>query len=367
MVPQSPLVTSPFTADRGYRVLFRFKGKDGAGPQGLTALDGLLYGTTSSGGRNDAGTFFSLTTSGEKRTLHDFSGKNGSPSSILTPLNGLLYGWTDDHCNNTSSDCGEIFSLDTSGHERTLHVFHEQDQLGSVTSLTAMNGVLYGTTANGLSPDDGTVFSLTPNGDFQVLYHFQGQFTPSNDGAWPDSIVALNGTLYGTTIYGGKNGNGTVFNVTTTGKEHVVYSFGKALSGDGADPNAVMLLHGKLYGTTWSGGDSYECWGDPPIGCGTVFSVTTLGEERVLYSFQGQSAGYFANPTTGLAALKGKLYGTTGSGILFSITTGGTEKTLLSLKHCEPCSVLTPLKGTLYGTMPNGGKHHSGIAFAFTP
>jgi uncharacterized repeat protein (TIGR03803 family) len=53
-----------FTARHGYRRLSAFHVKDGAGPQGLTAVDGLLYGTTSRGGRNDAGTFFSFVNAG---------------------------------------------------------------------------------------------------------------------------------------------------------------------------------------------------------------------------------------------------------------------------------------------------------------
>ncbi|MFY9738418.1 MAG: choice-of-anchor tandem repeat GloVer-containing protein [Candidatus Cybelea sp.] len=351
-----------FTAGHVYRRLSIFNVKDGAGPLELTAFDGILYGTTSGGGRYNAGTFFSLTTSGERHTLRDFSGENGEVShlSVLTRLSGLLYGWTSTLCNNPSSTCGAMFSLNASGRERIVHVFREAQQ--SPTSLTTLNGVLYGTTANGKDSNDGTVFSLTPSGDFHVLYRFKGAITPSKDGAWPVSIVALNGRLYGATEYGGTNGNGTVFSVTTKGKEHVIYSFGSALSGDGALPNGVTALHGKLYGTTFFGGKYYGCFGDPPVGCGTAFSVTTVGKEQVLYSFK---EGRDGNPATDLASLNGKLYGTT-SGTLFSITTAGTEKTLHSFYSCG-CSVLTPLRGTLYGTTVGGGKYHSGTAYAFTP
>lgn len=351
----------------GYRLLFAFAHRD-KGPQGLTAYDGLLYGTTSRGGRYHAGTFYSVTPSGERQTLHDFSGKNGdgSPRPVLIPLGGLFYGWADSHCDSPSSSCGDVFSLDTFGHERIIHVFREgRDGSFWISSMTALNGVLFGTTANGaVAGPDGTVFSLTPSGDLHELYRFKGLDIPSKDGNWPDSVVALNGMLYGTTIYGGKNGNGTVFSVTASGKERVIYSFGSAFSGDGAGPNGVTVLHGALYGTTWAGGSHYSCWGDPPIGCGAVFSVTPAGIERVLYSFPASEG----NPQTNLAAMNGELYGTVGD-TLFSITTTGTMKTLLSVKGCSrgPCSVLAPLKGTLYGTTPFGGKYHHGSAFAFTP
>jgi uncharacterized repeat protein (TIGR03803 family) len=281
--------------------------------------------------------------------------------SVLTYLNALLYGWTSTLCNNPSSDCGDMFSLNTSGRERIVHVFREAQQ--SPTSLTVLNGVLYGTTANGKDSNNGTVFSLTPSGDFHILYRFKGALTPSKDGAWPVSIVALNGKLYGATQYGGTNGNGTIFSITTTGREHVIYSFGSAFSGDGALPNGVTVLHGELYGTTFFGGKYYGCFGDPPVGCGTVFSVTTAGKEQVLYSFPGGPDG---DPATDLAALNGKLYGASVSGVLFSITTAGKEKTLFSLNGCG-CSVLTPVKGTLYGTTTGGGKRYEGTAYAFTP
>lgn len=351
----------------GYRLLFAFAHRE-KGPQGLTAFNGLLYGATSGGGRHHAGTFYSLTPSGERRTLHDFSGKNGdgSPSPVLTPLGELLYGWANSHCTSSGSICSEVFSLDTSGRERIVHVFREgSDGSFGISSMSALNNVLFGTMANGaVNGPDGTVFRLTPSGDFHTIYRFQGLAIPSKDGNWPNSMVALDGILYGTTLYGGKHGNGTVFSVTTRGKERVIYSFGSAFSGDGADPNGVTVLHGELYGTTWTGGSNYSCSGDPPIGCGTAFGVTTGGIERVLYSFPPSES----NPRTNLAPMNGELYGTIGE-TLFSITTTGTIKTLFIVKGCGrgPCSVLTPLGGTLYGTTPFGGKYHHGSAFAFTP
>jgi uncharacterized repeat protein (TIGR03803 family) len=386
-MPQGPGLDGRFTKPgspqalgrpRGYTLLFSFKGKDGSGPLGLTAQDGLLYGTTSGTGHN-GGTFFSLATS-DQHVLLAFKDRY-KPTSALTSLNGLLYGMSCWPCGQSgpSSYRGLIFSLSTSGQEQILHRFSSkrlQDGFDP-NALTVLNGMLYGTTQRGGDLKCGlngfgcgTVFSLSPSGDFHVLYRFRGtgaSYSGTN-GVVPTSILAFNGKLYGTTYYGGTTGNGTVFSLTTAGKHHLIYSF-KGHS-DGALPNGVIVLDGKLYGTTYFGGDYYNCVGIPPIGCGTVFSITTSGRERILHSFGGGSDG--ANPMTGLTALNGKLYGTTGNGILFSITTTGTEKPLLSLSGCSinddtPCSVLTPVKGTLYGTTPLAGAYNGGTAYAFKP
>jgi uncharacterized repeat protein (TIGR03803 family) len=83
------------------------------------------------------------------------------------------------------------------------------------------------------------------------------------------------GNLYGTTLNGGTTGNGTIFKVDATGQETVLYSFTGGT--DGANPQAGLIMDsvGNLYGTTTGGGQSGG--GCPTItfaGCGTVFVVT---------------------------------------------------------------------------------------------
>ena len=85
---------------------------------------------------------------------------------------------------------------------------------------------------------------------------------------------------------------GTVFSVTPSGTEKVLHSFGNGT--DGAGPRASLIeLNGNLYGTTTSGGE-YDA--------GTVFSITPGGTERVLHSFNGTDG---ANPYAALIAVKG--------------------------------------------------------------
>jgi uncharacterized repeat protein (TIGR03803 family) len=118
------------------------------------------------------------------------------------------------------------------------------------------------------------------------------------------------------------NGCGTVFSITPGGKEKVLYSF---LGGtDGALPQSGLIdVKGTLYGTTRSGGaySSYYCgyYGSP--GCGTVFAITPSGREKVLHSFGNGKDG--TEPDTALVAVKGTLYGATLHGGCASCKLGG--------------------------------------------
>ena len=120
---------------------------------------------------------------------------------------------------------------------------------------------------------------------YKVVYNFTG----GSDGAQPYAgLIDVNGTLYGTTSQGGgsgcattiTSGCGTVFSITPSGQETVLHAF--TGGSDGANPKAALIdVNGTLYGTTFHGGDT-KC-----KGCGTVFSITPSGVEKVLHSFSG--------------------------------------------------------------------------------
>ena len=183
-----------------------------------------------------------------------------------------------------------------------------------MASLVAVNGVLYGTAAghefNGLVTSS-CVFKVTTSGKATVLH----SFTSKGDGAGPQAaLIYTNGLLYGTTKYGGATGNGVVFSIDPgSGKERVVYSFKHYP--DGSQPIASLAtMNGILYGTTFVGGKN---------GAGTIFSLTTSGKEKVLYNFKsGKQDGQL--PAAGLTALKGTLYGTTSSCGVGMFACGGT-------------------------------------------
>jgi uncharacterized repeat protein (TIGR03803 family) len=215
----------------------------------------------------------------------------------------------------------------------------------------------------------GTVFSITTSGEVRVLHSFKG----GSDGNFPFAgLTLLNGKLYGVTLVGGTRhpcgqyigtGCGTVFEVSMSGEERIVYRFrgGK----DGAAPEGTLLaLDGKLFGTTYSGGDK-TC---DRSRCGTLFDVTASGGEEVLYRFKGGTDG--GNPSAGVISAGGALYGTTngggtgcygyGCGTIFKATTAGKETVLYSFKGppdgAYPKSRLTSTNGSFYGVTPAGGE-----------
>jgi len=135
--------------------------------------------------------------------------------------------------------------------------------LPSAGLIRDSEGNLYGTARDGGASNDGTVFKLTKNGKFKVLYSFVGS---PKDGAQPVASLVMDkqGNLYGTTFQGGAYGYGTVFKLSPTGTESVLYSF--TGGADGSEPVASLVMdkQGNLYGTTPDGG-AYSH--------GTVFKV----------------------------------------------------------------------------------------------
>lgn len=221
--------------------------------------------------------------------------------------------------------------------------------------LVAANGAFYGVTSNGGTTGTGTIFRISPSGSESVLYSFNG----GNDGAYPQSgLIYYKGVLYGTTAAGGtgkcgSTGCGTVYSVTTAGAEKVLYSF--ANGRDGARPLArLAVLKGAFYGTTQVGGAN---------SVGTVFKLTRFGQETVLHSF-ANSGGDGAYPAAPLVAVNGALYGTTeyggvGNGTVFKITRSGQETVLYKFKRrvdgANPTAGLIFANGTFYGTTKYGG------------
>jgi len=116
------------------------------------------------------------------------------------------------------------------------------------------------------SQGNGTVYSIDVLGNEKVLYSFAGPPDGSGPFGNPD-LLNVNGTLYGTTHDGGTPHEGTVFTVTTSGQEAVLYSFKYPVKGhaDGTHPDSALInANGTLYGTTDTGGAN---------GCGTVFKL----------------------------------------------------------------------------------------------
>jgi uncharacterized repeat protein (TIGR03803 family) len=267
----------------------------------LLAINDVLYGTSSEGARH--GAIFAIKTDGTELWRYLFKGPyNGrNPRGGLTDLDGVLYGTTYVG-GNPHLESGAFYSVTQSGKETPLYAFEgTPDGAQPYGNLVAVKNVFYGTTSSGggySAQQNGTIFSITKSGAEKVIHSLT-----YSEGSQPEAgLTVLNGTLYGTTMYGGTYSAGTVFSVTTAGTAKAIHSFGG--TGDGKNPAApLMAFNGNLYGTTANGGAKNQ---------GTVFEITTSGKEVVLHSFSGLSDG--GDPLGGLVALNGVLYGTTAGG-----------------------------------------------------
>jgi uncharacterized repeat protein (TIGR03803 family) len=198
--------------------LFAFTGGNDGGLvyAGLTpGSDDLLYGTTYKGGQYGYGTVFRSSTNGFVRSLISFNGTNGSfpLAGLVQDKRGNFYGTTTEGGAYTN---GTVFKIDTTGSLTTLYSFTGESDGATPagTLLGASDGNFYGTTVNGGTYGEGTVFRIAPNGMFVTLVQFNGF-----DGANPEAALIEDGNanLYGTTPYGGLNGRGTIYRLGFTG------------------------------------------------------------------------------------------------------------------------------------------------------
>jgi uncharacterized repeat protein (TIGR03803 family) len=306
--------------------LHSFDYTDGAYPQAalVLAIDGNFYGTTSRGGITTApqcntgngvqgcGTIFKITPGGALTTVHQFDGTDGAgPSAAVTQAaSGSFYGTTAN--GGTSNNCtiyafpgcGTVFKITPEGVLTSLHSFDAVD--GAVVAaglIRAGNGNYYGTTQNGgVYGLYGTVFQITPAGSLTTLHNFD-----LTDGDYANGLVqGTSGLLLGTAAEGGGHGWGTIFRITPEGAFATVHNFNVT---DGETPRGGLVLatDGNFYGTTAGGGASQACLTLPCYG--TVFALTPAGALRTLYSFDFTNGAY---PEAGLLqATDGSFYGTT--------------------------------------------------------
>lgn len=331
--------------------LHDFQFSDGATPRGtlIQGADGDLYGTTEAGGtsRSDycyggqyfqkggCGTVFKVSLKGAFTTLHDFytaadGYQAGTNTGLVQASDGNFYGvGLVEFPTQTTS----VFKMTPAGAVSVFYAFAADGSQGSQTHtglLQARDGNLYGTTSGECcgTAENGTVFQLSLSGAFQTLYVFQGAPTNgSGDGSspWGNLIQGLDGALYGTTFGGGTtagycvvDGCGTVYRVTTTGEESILYRFtGSALDGENPqNAGLVQLSDGTLYGVT--GGNPYGVIGlqycyvgyVDTAGCGTLFQISTSNKFQQLHNFGSGDGAYGLFPMTSMTrASDQNLYG----------------------------------------------------------
>ncbi|MGA2660465.1 MAG: choice-of-anchor tandem repeat GloVer-containing protein [Verrucomicrobiota bacterium] len=327
--------------DVTFSPLVIFDGTNGASPKGglIQGQDGSFYGTTVEGGATNAGTVFCLSADGRVfKTLYSFTGAadGANPSAALA-------------------------------------------QGG--------DGNFYGTAYNGGAGNSGTLFQITPAGDFTLLASLSG-----TNGAQPDAalIQASDGSWYGTADDGGPytnvvrlaegtvvlyqaEGYGSIFRLTTNGQLTTPVFFNNS---DGTRAGALTQgPDGNFYGTTVWGG--LHTNSSPYVGFGTIFKMSTNGLLTTLYSFTGGADGGW--PYAGLVlGNDGSFYGTAsnggrqyyGYGAIFQVTPDGTYTKLYAFAYSDGATPYAGLiqgsDGNLYGTTYAGGAHGVGTVFRVT-
>jgi uncharacterized repeat protein (TIGR03803 family) len=227
--------------------------------------------------------------------------------------------------------------------------------LGSLVQAT--NGDLYGTTVYGGTDNDGVIFNITPGGTLTTVASFNGT---NGNNPYSGPIQVTDGSFWGTTNSGGSSALGSIFRLSSAGIQEP-FSFQAA---DGTPPQGSLVQgsDGNFYGTTFDGGRSNQ---------GTVFRVTPSGKTTTIYSFctQATQCADGQNPVSGLVqGSDGDLYGMTnrggdescqalgylGCGAVFKVTLTGTETTLHQFNGNDGAGPVSTLvqgtDGNFYGT-----------------
>jgi uncharacterized repeat protein (TIGR03803 family) len=290
----------------------------GAEPFGglIQATNGNFYGTTATGGVPASGTIFKITPAGTLTTLYTFCSSYPCTDgaypygTLIQAADGNFYGTT--YSGGTSTNCsgfgcGTVFKINPSGSLTTLHNFTLTDGASPYAGLIeAVGGDFYGTTYSGGANGQGSVFKITRLGTLTTVYSFCA-LANCADGQGPTAGLSqgIDGNFYGTTVFGGASGDGTVFKITPRGRLSTLHSFDGT---DSSGPTAGLVQgnDGYLYGTTFAAyvaGDGY----------GTIFKISTEGDLTMLYRFCSQpNCSDGAYPVGGLVqATNGIFYGTT--------------------------------------------------------
>jgi uncharacterized repeat protein (TIGR03803 family) len=406
---------------------------DGEFPSGTLVEDSdhNLFGTTRAGGENNAGVVFEFIFVPDKETyrykrIYNFcaivnctDGSTPVDDKLVIDANGTIYGTASaggqggkgvvfelvpnaEHSHYAEFviyDFCVTFSGCEDGSGPTGGLTFAGDATGSIYDGKA---ALYGTTIVGGRKGEGLAYSLVPSttqgqkGTESQLYFFCKQRDPHTkiclDGNQPSGtmVVDQNGHLWGTTMTGGTNNAGLVFELTppASGKwpETPVYSFcSVANCADGSTPMTGLIADssGNFYGTAMTGGATYrKC---PDTGCGVVFQLNGSGSrETTLYTFctlapqcadGGVPAGLTIDPN-------GNLYGATTIGAVhhnggFYKLGSGTLTDLYDVRcPANKCtsgqdpsgSLLLNANDDLYGVFTNGGRNgEGGTVFKVTP
>ncbi len=383
----------------------------------VQASNGLLYGTSRSGGANSAGTIFSLSTTGVLTALYAFpSGSGTTNSSAVAPPvlgpDGKIYGVT---YGGGASNLGSAYAYEIGVGYSLLTSFTSTTAAGRLPVCLAMgsDGNLYGASSFGGQNFTGAIFGLSTAGTFGftkavesspgtiptrvsqtadgTLYWMTNDGGPSNFGqVWrkpaaanASVLAALNGTvsnparsavllpaLDGNFYFMSSNasGVGALVRVSPAGASTRLATFTSGTAGTGTSPQGYLVqsADGTFYGTAFAGGTNGE---------GTVFKYTTAGGLVALASMATATTG--RAPTDVVLGGDGNIYaistaGAGATGAVFSVTPSGTVApvyipTSASAFGSTPRSLSLGDDGLIYASTSGTGTSGGPTVFEVTP
>ena len=288
-----------------------------------------------------------------RHTFDNYTGQQ--PNFLSLGTDGNLYGTA--LLGGVNQD-GTLFRMTPAGQYRVLYAFSGPDGNGPNSIIQGTDGNFYGTTSVGGANNAGTVFMLTRSGAVTTLHSFTGA-----DGSGPNPIIqGRDGILYGTTSGGGTNGYGTVFKLSTTGAFTTLYQFSGS---DGENPVGAVVegADGAFYGMT-----NADTLGD----AGTVYRITSAGQLTTVCGFSGS---FYAPVGALIQATDGNFYGAANGpyGAVFRVTPSGTITVMYTPSANPPnngsffqVGLVQGSDGALYGTTTGGGAGNNGVLFRLT-
>jgi uncharacterized repeat protein (TIGR03803 family) len=287
---------------------------DGSSPESpILGSDGNLYGATSSGGvKTTDGTIYKLTLQGKLTTLHSFCtsapcSDGAYPTGIVLASDGNFYGTTNEGGAN-NDDSGTLFRVSPTGEFKVLYTFCSQPNCtdGSSPAFPPMqgrDGNFYGATFGGGALGGGVLYRITPAGDYKVLYNFSYSSRAVN--AWPTSLVEdADGNFFGTTATGGSYNSGSVYEFSSQDQLTLLHGFVFGGNEDAAS-GVILANDGNLYGVA---ADNATFAPNSTFGQSSIFQVTPAGVFTSLFtSYNGMNG-------PPVQATDGNFYGSTNNG-----------------------------------------------------
>jgi uncharacterized repeat protein (TIGR03803 family) len=311
----APLDTTPATVTETIPYSFNYNDQSGfEGPFAgvIAGPDGNLWGTANSAGANGYGMIFKITPGGVFTDVHDFTGTDGGypEGALIVGHDGALYGTTSGIATVTNEAPGSLFKITTDGTFTLLYTFgadfgpfeHPEGPL-----VEDASGNFYGTSSFGGAHNAGFIYEYSASGVTTDIWDCLGTDCQGIQGGL---LQGSDGNFYGTSKVGGAapgtNDAGTIFSFTPGSALQVIHAFTYV---DGWMPTGslVELSDGSFWGTTFGGPHSPNY--------GNIFNIVPNGSGgfnfNVAYTFPAPA--FPSNATLILG----------GDGNLYSTATGG--------------------------------------------